>query len=106
MPETQTGVRVELAHEGSANVATGLPVLDHLVGQLARAARFKLALEVAPGSADEEMAAAGRGLGPFSGAPPHRPAHRSRDVVRQLPADSRVWRCSAINPAGYWTGIE
>jgi imidazoleglycerol-phosphate dehydratase len=63
MPETQTGVRVELAREGVANVATGLPVLDHLVGELARTARFKLSLEVAPGSADEAVAAAGRALG-------------------------------------------
>jgi imidazoleglycerol phosphate dehydratase HisB len=63
VPETQTGVRVELAREGSANVATGLPVLDHLVGELATAARFKLALEVAPGTADEAVAAAGRALG-------------------------------------------
>jgi imidazoleglycerol-phosphate dehydratase len=63
MPETQTGVRLELAHEGSANVATGLPVLDHLVGQLAGAARFRLSLEVAPGSADEAVAAAGHALG-------------------------------------------
>ena len=36
MAGTQTGVRVELAAEGSATVATGLPVLDHLVGELAR----------------------------------------------------------------------
>jgi imidazoleglycerol-phosphate dehydratase len=46
-----------------ANVATGLPVLDHLVGELASAARFKLSLEVAPGSADEAVTAAGRALG-------------------------------------------
>jgi len=63
MAETQTGVRVELAQEGSASIATGLPVLDHLVGELARTARLRIALEVAPGSADEEVAAAGRGLG-------------------------------------------
>ena len=63
MPETQTGVRVELAREGSANVATGLPVLDHLVGELARTARFKLSLEVAPGRTDEAVSAAGRALG-------------------------------------------
>ena len=42
MSETQTGVRVQLAHEGVANAATGLPVLDHLIGELARTARFKL----------------------------------------------------------------
>ena len=63
MTETQTGVRVELAREGLANVATGLPVLDHLVGELARTARFRLSLEVAPGSAGEAVAAAGRALG-------------------------------------------
>ena len=63
VPGTQTGVRVELASEGIASVATGLPVLDHLVGELARTARLRIALEVAPGSADEEVAAAGRGLG-------------------------------------------
>jgi imidazoleglycerol-phosphate dehydratase len=63
VPGTQTGVRVELASEGSASVATGLPVLDHLLGELARTGRLRLSLEVAPGSADEEVAAAGRGLG-------------------------------------------
>jgi len=63
MAGTQTGVSVELAQEGSARVATGLPVLDHLVGELARTAHLRVALEVAPGSADEEVAAAGRGLG-------------------------------------------
>src|SRR5205085_3401996 len=46
-----------------ANVATGLPVLDHLVGELARAGRFRLALEVAPDSADEAVGAAGAALG-------------------------------------------
>jgi len=61
--ETQTGVRVAVADEGAANVATGLPVLDHLVGELARIARLRISLEVAPGSADEEVAAAGRALG-------------------------------------------
>jgi imidazoleglycerol-phosphate dehydratase len=60
---TQTGVRVALAAEGSANVTTGLPVLDHLVTELARTARFKLSLEVAPGTADEAVTAAGRAIG-------------------------------------------
>jgi imidazoleglycerol-phosphate dehydratase len=60
---TPSGARVALAAEGSVNVATGLPVLDHLVGELARAGRFKIALEVAPDSTDEAVAAAGRALG-------------------------------------------
>jgi len=63
MAETQTGVRLELAGEGSATVVTGLSVLDHLVGQLAGTARFRLTLEVAPESTDEAVAAAGRALG-------------------------------------------
>ena len=56
-------VRVELAAEGSATVATGLTVLDYLVGELALAARVRLSLEVAPGAVDDEVAAAGGGLG-------------------------------------------
>lgn len=63
MAETRTGVRVELAGEGAANVTTGLPVIDHLVGELAKTAGLRIALEVAPGSAGEEVAAAGRALG-------------------------------------------
>ena len=63
MTGTQTGVRIALAAEGSANVATGLPVLDHLISELARTARFKVSLEVAPESTDEAVAAAGRAFG-------------------------------------------
>ena len=60
---TQTGVRIALSSEPSANVSTGLTVLDHLIGELARTGRFKLSLEVAPGGPDEAVAAAGRALG-------------------------------------------
>jgi len=60
---TPSGARVSLAPEGSVNVATGLPVLDHLVGELARSGRFKIALEVAPDSTDEAVASAGAALG-------------------------------------------
>jgi imidazoleglycerol-phosphate dehydratase len=63
MAENPTGGRVALAAEGLANVNTGLPVLDHLVTELARAGRFKLSLEVAPGGADEGVVAAGGTLG-------------------------------------------
>ena len=68
MTGTQTGVRIALAAEGSANVATGLPVLDHLISELARTARFKVSLEVAPESTDEAVAAAGRAFGEALGA--------------------------------------
>jgi imidazoleglycerol phosphate dehydratase HisB len=63
MPGTRSGARVTLAREGSANVATGLSVLDHLVGELARAARFRVALEAAPDSTGEAVAAAAQALG-------------------------------------------
>ncbi len=48
---------------GAANVATGLPVLDHLLAELARAARFDLALEVDPDDPEAEVDAAGTALG-------------------------------------------
>ncbi|HEY3185421.1 MAG TPA: hypothetical protein VGJ77_21435 [Gaiellaceae bacterium] len=63
MAETQTGVRMSFDGDATATVATGLPVLDHLVGELARTARMRLALEVAPRGAEEEAAAAGHALG-------------------------------------------
>jgi imidazoleglycerol-phosphate dehydratase len=63
MSETRSEARITLAPGGAAGVETGLPVLDHLVGDLAQAGRFRVALEVAPGSADEAVTAAGRALG-------------------------------------------
>ena len=63
MAETQTGVRVELASTGRAEVTTGVPVLDHLVRELAATARLSVSLEVAPGTTEAEVAAAGKGLG-------------------------------------------
>jgi imidazoleglycerol-phosphate dehydratase len=59
----RTNVRVEVDGVGNASVASGLPVLDHLLGLLAEHASFDVALEVEPGAADEEVAAAGRALG-------------------------------------------
>jgi imidazoleglycerol-phosphate dehydratase len=55
--------RVDVAGSGQAKVVTGLPVLDHLLGLLAEYASFDLVLEIAPGDADAEVAAAGRALG-------------------------------------------
>ena len=56
----RTSVRVNVAGTGAASVETGLPVLDHLISLLAGYASFDLALEVEPGSADEEIAGAAR----------------------------------------------
>ena len=40
-----TGARLAVG-TGAVNVATGLPVLDHLLTEFARAGRFDLALEI------------------------------------------------------------
>lgn len=45
------------------SVETGVPILDHLVELLARYASLDLALEVEPGIASAEVAAAGAALG-------------------------------------------
>jgi len=63
MPGTHSGARVTLDAGGGANVETGLSVLDHLVGELARAGRFKLALGAAPDSNESAVAAAAGALG-------------------------------------------
>jgi imidazoleglycerol-phosphate dehydratase len=67
--QARAQVRVTVEGHGAANVATGVSVLDHLLGLLARYASFDLALEVAPGSAEEEVRAAGRAFGDALGAP-------------------------------------
>jgi imidazoleglycerol-phosphate dehydratase len=56
-------VRVAVDGTGTANVLTGLPVLDHLLGVLAGYARFDLELELAPEGPDAEVAASGAALG-------------------------------------------
>jgi imidazoleglycerol-phosphate dehydratase len=61
--DAPTQVRVTVDGSGAANVATGVSVLDHLLGVLAAYASFDLALEVAPGDAEEEVRAAGRAFG-------------------------------------------
>lgn len=56
-------VRVALGGSGTARVATGLSVLDHLLDLLAAHADFDLELELAPESPGAEVALAGRSLG-------------------------------------------
>jgi imidazoleglycerol-phosphate dehydratase len=55
--------RVDVAGSGEASVATGVPVLDHLIGLVAQYGSFDIALEIAPGEAEAEIAAAGGALG-------------------------------------------
>jgi imidazoleglycerol-phosphate dehydratase len=61
--DARTQVRVSVTGTGASNVATGVSVLDHLLGLLAKYASFDLALEVSPGDAEEEVRAAGRAFG-------------------------------------------
>lgn len=56
-------VRLTVDGRGDATASTGLPILDHLLGVLARYAGFDLALEVAPGSVQAQIRGAGRALG-------------------------------------------
>ncbi len=56
-------VRVTVDGSGASSASTGLPVLDHLIGLLTRYAGFDVALEIAPGRRDDEVAVAGRALG-------------------------------------------
>lgn len=48
---------------GASQLDSGIPVLDHLLGLLARAGGFALALELPPSDAEAEVTAAGRELG-------------------------------------------
>lgn len=48
---------------GQANVATGVPLLDHLLTELAIAGRFDLALEIEPDEPVAEVDAAGAAVG-------------------------------------------
>jgi imidazoleglycerol-phosphate dehydratase len=55
--------RLDVAGSGEASIATGVPVLDHLIGLLAQYGSFDVALEIAPDEAEAEISAAGRALG-------------------------------------------
>jgi len=59
----RASARVHVEGRGETNIATGLPVLDHLLTLLATYASFDLALEVEPGSPEVEIPAAARALG-------------------------------------------
>ena len=59
----RASARVNTNGQGETNVATGVPVLDHLLTVLAEYASFDLALEVEPGDPEVEITAAARSLG-------------------------------------------
>ena len=57
-----SGARIA-AGSGEANVATGVPLLDHLLTEFAAAGRFDLSLEIDPGEPAAEVDAAGAAIG-------------------------------------------
>jgi len=59
----RASARVNVAGRGETNVATGVPVLDHLLTVMAGYASFDLALEVEPDTPEVEIVAAARSLG-------------------------------------------
>lgn len=71
---------------GESNVATGLPVLDHLLALLARAGRFDLTLEIEPDEPAAEVDAAGAALG-LAVAPLLRPGAHGAGT---MPADEAL----------------
>ncbi|HKD34541.1 MAG TPA: hypothetical protein VKB73_13930 [Gaiellaceae bacterium] len=81
--------RVDVVGTGEASVATGVPVLDHLIGIMAQYGSFDLALEIAPGEAEAEIATAGRALGRALEEPLHSDAARGYGSGA-LPADEAL----------------
>jgi imidazoleglycerol-phosphate dehydratase len=86
---TSQHARVTLGGGREVNVATGVPVLDHLVGLVAQYGAFDLALEVAPTEAEAEVAAAGRALGQALAEPLHA-ADARRHGSAVVPADEAL----------------
>lgn len=85
----QVSVRVGFGDESQPNIATGISVLDYLVGELARSAGMQLSLEVAPGTGDIEAVAAGRALGEALAQPLRAPGASGRGFA-WLPADEAL----------------
>jgi imidazoleglycerol-phosphate dehydratase len=72
----RASARVNVTGRGETNVATGVPILDHLLSVLATSASFDLALEVEPGDAEVEISAAARSLGEALAEPLRAPGAR------------------------------
>jgi imidazoleglycerol-phosphate dehydratase len=82
------GVRIDVHGTGSANVETGLPVLDRLLVRLAEVASFDLALEIEPGDAEAEVTAAGSALGDALAGPLRAPGARGYGAASLTSAEA------------------
>jgi imidazoleglycerol-phosphate dehydratase len=85
----RASARVNVSGSGETNVATGVPVLDHLLTMLATYASFDLALEVEPGSPEVEITAAARSLGEALAEPLRSPAIRGHGSA-EIPVDEAL----------------
>jgi imidazoleglycerol-phosphate dehydratase len=74
---------------GPSRIATGVAVLDHLLGELADAGAFGLELEIAPDEPDAEVGAAGTALGEAL-APLVSASAAARHGVGIVPADEAL----------------
>ena len=86
--KSRSTARVAARGSGESTVATGVAVLDHLIGLLAEYAGFDIALEVEPGGALDEVAAAGRALGEGLAGPLAVDARRHGFAI--VPADEAL----------------
>jgi imidazoleglycerol-phosphate dehydratase len=85
----RASARINVNGHGETNVATGVPVLDHLLTKLAVYASFDLALEVEPGSPEVEITAAARSLGEALAEPLRSPAVRGHGSA-EIPVDEAL----------------
>jgi imidazoleglycerol-phosphate dehydratase len=85
---SRSTARVAAHGSGEATVATGVPVLDHLIGLLADYAGFDIALEVEPSDALDEVSEAGRALGEGLAGPLAVDARRHGFAI--VPADEAL----------------
>ena len=85
----RASARVNVSGRGETNVATGVPVLDHLLTMLAVYASFDLALEVEPGNPEVEITAAARSLGEALAEPLRAPSVRGHGSA-EIPVDEAL----------------
>jgi imidazoleglycerol-phosphate dehydratase len=85
----RASARINVNGRGETNVQTGVPVLDHLLTQLAVYASIDLALEVEPGSPEVEITAAARSLGEALAEHLRSPAVRGHGSA-EIPVDEAL----------------
>lgn len=83
--QQESSIQLVVGGSGNARVESGLPLLDHLLELLALYGSFDLALALAPGGGDSQLAVAGRTLGEALNGPLRAPQARGHGSAH-LPA--------------------